>query len=148
MPPSKLRASIISRLLTLSAISGVALGASAGAYEREQDFHNGCEALMEGAAADAYEHFLSAAVAGHPVAQNNLAAMYYLGKGVAASVESALFWAKIARKNGLIGATGLAVIAGAKIQDGDEAAIIALATRCLISDHTGRSPGSERPTLH
>jgi TPR repeat protein len=79
---------------------------------------------------------LKAAHNNHAMAQNNLAAMYYMGQGVTEDSISAHMWAELAYSNGVGSARKFRNVFAAKMSSADVELATALARECVRSEYS------------
>lgn len=118
------------------AILAAAISLSAGSFTQNSDYQQGVEAFLKGDYVRAADHYYKAATNGHAEAQNNLAAMYYMGQGVTEDAISARMWADLAHANGVASAKGFRTVFATELSDVEVQLASALAQECLSSGYS------------
>ncbi|MGB0505316.1 MAG: hypothetical protein ACPGGK_03885 [Pikeienuella sp.] len=118
------------------AILAAAIFLSAGSFTQDCEYQQGVDAYLQGDYVRAADHYYKAATAGHAKAQNNLAAMYFMGQGVTEDALNAQMWAEIAHSNGVNSAKGFKIVFAAELNDVEVKLASALAHECKSSGYS------------
>jgi TPR repeat protein len=117
-------------------VLAAAMFLSAGSLTHDSSYQQGVDAFLSGEYLRAANHYYMAATNGHAMAQNNLAAMYYMGQGVKEDPVSAYMWAGLALENGISSAGNFQAVFAADMSATEVKLATALTHECVSSGYS------------